>query len=358
MPWTLQLAFVDSLVVKALAVEAVSLIAALAVFFIHGVWLWWTEKQAAPRLGLARAKIIQALGASRLESGEIQPFRGLSSNLQIQLIRDIAPNLNGEHLKWLATAAEKSGQAGSARSACRSKRWRKRLEGARLLSILGGDEDVLITLLNDSHPMVRTQAAEWASDYPTPKVAISLIALLEDPEGLRPFAIRDSLLRLGNDVVEPLAEYIASHSGRPVEEALEVAAGIGDHQFMEPALVLSEDDSPRVRASVAKLMGALGGNQGVETLGALLNDPEPSVRAAAARATGHLGHWPSSPALTVLLRDPTWEVRRAAGLALGALGAPGNLLLRRSLNDPDPDAADMARLVLDRPIPVAGAAIP
>ena len=352
------MAFVESLVIKALAIEAVSLIAALTIFFIHGVWLWWSEKQAVSRLGLARAKINQALGVSRLEPGEIEPFRGLSSYLQIQLIREIAPSLNGEHLKWLATAAEDSGLASSARSACRSKRWRKRLEGARLLFILGGDEEVLATLLNDPHPIVRTQAAEWASDHPTPKVAIPLIALLEQPEGLRPFAIRDSLLRLGNTVVEPLAEYIASHSGRQVEEALEVAAGIGDHQFMEPALALCEDDSPRVRASVAKLMGALGGIRGVETLGALLNDPEPSVRAAAARATGNLGHWPSSPALSVLLHDPTWEVRRAAGLALGALGAPGNLLLRRSLSDPNPDAADMARLVLDLPIPAAAAVIP
>ena len=189
-------------------------------------------------------------------------------------------------------------------------------------------------------------------------MATGLIALLEDPKGLRPFAIRDALLRMGIMVVEPLAEYIANHSGRRVEEALEVAAGLADHRFMEPAQALSRDESPRVRATVARIMGALGGTPSVETLASLLEDSEPQVRAAATKATGELGHWPSSGALAALLRDPSWEVRREAGVALHALGAPGNLLLRRSLSDPNPDAADMARQVLDLLSPLESAARP
>jgi hypothetical protein len=42
-------------------------------------------------------------------------------------------------------------------------------------------------------------------------------------------------------------------------------------------------------------------------------------------------------------------VRRQAGLALRALGAPGELLLRRTVAGDDPFAADMARLLLELP---------
>ena len=352
------MALSESLMLQVLAAEGILLCVASVVYFSHGVRLWWRRKRDAPKVARARATIIDALGASRLAPGEIESLRGLTPQLQIKLIGDLTPNLSGEHRKWLAAVAEDLGLAARARAGCRRNRWWKRLEGARLLTMLGADEDVLATLLKDRHPMVRAQAAEWAADHLTPEVAAGLIALLADPKGLRPFAIRDALLRMGNSVVEPLAEYIASHSGPRVEEALEVAAGLADHRFMEPALALSQDECPPVRAAVARLMGALGGNPGVETLMSLLKDPEPQVRAAAARATGELGHWPSAATLAAALRDPSWEVRRETGVALRALGAPGNLLLRRSLNDPNPDAVDMARLVLDLSNPVGSAAKP
>ena len=346
----------ETRMIQVLVAEGILLYVAIMVYFGHGVWLWRSEKRAGPKLARAQATIIEMLGASQLVPREIKSLRGLSQQLQIKLISDIAPNLSGEHRKWLAAVAEDLGLAAHARAGCRSKRWWKRLEGARLLTMLGADEDVLAALLKDRHPEVRAQATEWSADHPTLGVTTSLIALLEDPKGLPPFAIRDALLRMGTTVVESLAEYIASHSGRRVEEALEVAAGLADHRFMEPALSLSRDESPRVRATVARLMGALGGNLAVETLVSLLEDREPQVRAAAARATGELGYWPSAGTLAGLLQDPNWEVRRETGVALRALGAPGNLLLRCSLSDPNPDAVEMARLVLDLSNPAESAA--
>ena len=95
---------------------------------------------------------------------------------------------------------------------------------------------------------------------------------------------------------------------------------------------------------------ALGG-RGVEVLVELLGDSTPEVRAAAARALGKLAHWPVAATLATLLRDRAWDVRREAGLALRALGAPGTLLLRRSLAHADPFTVDMARQILDLPEP-------
>lgn len=252
------MALSETLMVRVLVAEGILLYVAIMVYFGHGVWQWWVKKRAGPKLALARAAVIEALSAPQLTPGEIKPLRGLNPRLQIGLIGDIAPSLSGEHLRWLAAVAEDLGLSARARAGCGSRRWSKRLEGARLLTMLGTGEVLLAKLLKDRHPMVRAQATEWAADHPTPEVAAGLMALLEDPQDLRPFAIHDALLRMGGTVVEPSAEYIATHSGRRVEEALEVAAGLADHRFMEPALALSRDESPRVRATVARLMGALG----------------------------------------------------------------------------------------------------
>jgi hypothetical protein len=78
-----------------------------------------------------------------------------------------------------------------------------------------------------------------------------------------------------------------------------------------------------------------------------LNDSAAQVRQAAAHALGRLKCWQTAPAVARLLEDPVWTVRQEAALALRSFGAPGILLLRRSLANPDRFAGDMARYVLD-----------
>ena len=178
----------EILMIRVLVAEGILLGVALIVYFGHGVWYWWSEKRTRPKLAWGRGVIIEALGGSRLAAGDVKALRSLSPRLQIQLISDLAPNLSGEHLKWLAGVAEDVGLVARARAGCRSRHWAKRLESARLLTMLGADEDMLAALLKDRHPMVLAQATEWASDHPTPEVATTLLALLEEPKGLRPFA--------------------------------------------------------------------------------------------------------------------------------------------------------------------------
>ncbi|MBV9108435.1 MAG: HEAT repeat domain-containing protein, partial [Gemmatimonadetes bacterium] len=99
----------------------------------------------------------------------------------------------------------------------------------------------------------------------------------------------------------------------------------------------------------AALAGAIGGDALVRRVEGLLDDPDASVRAAAAAALGHLGHWPAATRLAAMLRDPAWVVRSQSALAMRRLGSPGQLLLRRALDDRDRFAADIARQVLDMP---------
>ena len=339
------------MMVWALVGEGAILGTALALWFGHGVWLRWHRARTGPVLARARATLAEALENGQLSSLNLQLLETLPFQLKIKLFSDVAPSLGGTQRRWLTTLAEELGLIAKAERLCLSRFWWRRLEGARLLTLLGGRAEATKPLLQDPHLMVRVPAIEWAADHPTPDLAIALLALLDDPSGLNRLAVQDGLLRMGSIAVDPLAEYLGSHSGQQVVPALEVAVGLAAQPFLGPALELCEDESPKVRALVATLLGVLGGIQGVSKLPTFLQDPDPRVREAAARATGKLGFWPSAPRLATLLRDPVWEVRRESGLALRALGSPGSLVLRRALSDLDPFACDIARQVLDLPDP-------
>jgi HEAT repeat protein len=119
--------------------------------------------------------------------------------------------------------------------------------------------------------------------------------------------------------------------------------------FSRAAIRLTDNGDPIVRERAVALIGAIGELDGAEAVTRRLEDAVAAVRTAAARALGFMKHWPAAPAIAGLLRDRSWEVRHAAGLALRDLGSPGLLLLRRSREDDNLFAADMARQVLDLP---------
>lgn len=328
--------------------ELLLLVCLLLLFFGHGGWSAWHRKRSDPLLVLARKALITALEAEEIPNAERNRMAALSVRLQVRMFVDIAPSLGGGQRQRLAVLAREMNLMVRAKSRCQSRFWWRRLQGARLFTLLGGGLDVMPPLFRDRHPAVRAQAAEWAVGYPSAQNIDSLLSLLSDPIGFCRFIAQDSLLRMGNRVIEPLVHYCSHQAGDKVA-ALQVAEGLADPRFLAPALVLCRDESPRVRALAATLLGTLGGSEGVEVLTSLLADAAPEVRAAAARMLGKLHHWPAAARLAGLLRDHTWIARQAAGLALRSLGAPGHLFLRRFRADADHFAADMARQVLDLP---------
>jgi HEAT repeat protein len=303
-----------------------------------------------PLLERAQATIgTVVLRGTVLPLTEYEWLRALPVRLQIRLFTHLAPSLSGAKKQQLTALARALGLLARAATRCHSQWWWRRLQGARLFTLLGGGEHVVPALLWDPAALVRVQAAEWTVEHPTPAVIKALLLLLGDAESLCRFAAQDALLRLGPLVAEPLVHLLSLPVGLGVETALEVAVGLPDARFFSPALTLCHSATPGVRALAATLLGALGRREGVEVLTALLDDDVPEVRAAAARALGKLRYWPAAAALATLLRDHAWDVRREVGLALRSLGPPGLLFLHRSLQDADRFAADMARHVLDLP---------
>ena len=342
---------------QVLFLEVTVLTCGVALLFGHALWLHWHERRTQPMLSGARVALVAALTSHRAPRlANLPAIRHLPINLQVQVVADLAHSLNGEQRQWLVTLADDMGLRSFAETKCRGRAWWRRLQGARLLTLIGGSEETMRALLSDPHPLVRMQAIEWAADHPSLELISRLLDLLSTDRSLCRFAVPDALLRIGRPVVVPLARYLTEDHRGHLESALAVATGLAEPRLLAPALRLCRHESPGVRGGAANLLGATGGPEAVEALIGLLSDPEATVRANAARSLGNLEHWPAGRFLAPLLRDRAWIVRREAALALRAMGAPGILMLRRALSDADAFAADMARQVLDLPeLPTAGA---
>lgn len=300
-----------------------------------------------------RADVLAHLTATALGSASPavagEALARVPVRLQVALVAQLVGPLGATERRRVAAAAEVAGLVGRAEGWCASRHWWRRLHGVRLLALLGCGAGVVPGLLGDPNTDVRAEAAAWAAGSHEPEVIERLLDLLEDTESLCRFTVKDSLLRLGVPVVEPLSRRLPTLEGRALREALTVAAALADPRLLAAALPFTESPDPLVRALAIDVIGGLGGEAGTLRLLEHLSDGEPGPRAAAARGLGHLGHWPAATRLTPLLRDPAWDVRRAAAVALRGLGASGTLALRGALADADHFAADMARQVLEIP---------
>jgi hypothetical protein len=337
------------MVEAALIGEGVILVLSLAILFGHAAIAHRRERRWRVRTERGRRALLEVVRAGRLPRADEELLRGLPVRLQVRLFTELVPSLAGQRREQLARLAGDIGLIPAAERMAAARDWRDRLHGVRLLAAVGGGGAVVPPLLDDPHPAVRAEAVEWAGSHPTPDLVDQLVRLLPRTDRYGGFVVRDSLLRVGAAVIEPLARYLAKHSGRHAEPALDVAAGVPDVRFAAAALRLCRDPLPHVRARAAALAGAVGSEEAVGVLQLLVNDEDAEVRAAAAAALGRLGHWPSAPVIAPLLRDRAWIVRSQTALALRGLGSPGLLYLRRGLGDEDPFAADISRQVLDLP---------
>jgi hypothetical protein len=311
------------------------------------------ERFATPRrrtrLAGARTVLLAELERPPGDASAATALAKLSGSAQLELVGGLRDVLSGGQAERLGGAAQRTGLLEQGARLCRSRRWRRRLRGARVLTLLGAGHPVGRSLLVDARPEVRAQGAEWAAAHPSPEIVDRLLEMLGDEQRLCRFAVTDALLRLGPLAVERLSVHLGERSGPAAEPALRVAAWRADPRMLQPALVLCTDPWAPTRARAADLAGALGGERAVARLEELLGDPDAGVRAAAARGLGTAAHWPAASALAACLGDPGYDVRHEAALALRGLGGAGMLMLRRALRAPDAYARDMARHVLDLP---------
>jgi HEAT repeat protein len=331
-----------------LAVEVIVTLACLGEVALHSLLLWWRIRADAPRLTRGRAALTEAvLGHSDVDNDRVADLTRLPRRVQVQVVDQLAVSLTGEDGRRVAEVADRLGLVAAAKRRCRSRLWWRRLLGAHQLNVHGGGEVVLPGLFDDADPAVRAQAIEWAGDARRADLAPRLVQALRDPSALCRHTAADSILRAGASLVDALAAELSSCTGRQQADLLAILARRPDGRYSAAALAALADDLPELRAAAAGLLGGVGGAEGGVALRSLLADADETVRATAADALRRLGLEEAVPDLVPLLRDPSFAVRRAAGTALAGLGPGGTLLLRHYLNDPDADAAAMARHCLD-----------
>jgi hypothetical protein len=330
-------------------IEIGLLILAVGVFFMHGVWLFLTQKRTLRQMTAARDSLAKLLTSGTVKVEEIEALRQLPRDVQVMAFLEISRNLTGAGKERLRFVAGEVSLIDRARKLCESRLWTRRLRGARLLARMDVADPIVEKLLADPHPAVRAQTAEWAAAHPSPTVITTMLAMLADPATQARFAVQDALLRMGSIIAEPLADFLETHSGPPAANGLRVAESLAETRFLPAALRLSGVEDPGVRMAATNLLGAIGDPASAERLRELLKDSDSRVRAAAAHGLGRMQHWQAASQLADSLRDSTWRVRRDAALALRAIGAPGALFLRRALKGDDAFAADMAQQILDLP---------
>jgi hypothetical protein len=342
--------FLDGVMIVEIALLAL----AVAVYFSHGLWLFFTQRRLTMLIEQGRAAMARVLTRSSVDVADVKILRSLPQRVQVEVFLEISLSLSGTGKERLRFVAREVSLLERARKLCESRRWTRRLRGARLLSRMDVTDPIVDKMLADPHPAVRAQAAEWAATHPSPAVVARMLEMLADPATQARFAVQDALLRMGPVVTEPLEKFLETRSGAPAASGLRIAESVAEARFRPAALRLSANDDALVRIEAARLLGAIGGAPSAERLIALLNDTDSKVRAAAAHGIGRMQYWEGASRLAESLCDKTWRVRREAALALRAIGAPGALFLRRALKGEDRFASDMAQQILDLPEAAAG----
>ena len=327
---------------------------ALSLYLLHGVWLLFNQRRRLVQTGSARETMVRLVNSTVVDLEQIESLRRLPHSVQTTAFLEVARNVSGSGMERLRFVAQQVGVLDQARNLCASRRWTRRLRGARILSQMDVPDPLVLKLLIDRHPALRAQAAEWAAAQPSVPVIAAMLRLLADPATQARFAVQTALLRMGTVAAGPLATFLERNSGAAAEAGLRVAEALAEPRFEQAALRLSRPADVAIRTAAARLLGAVGGAAAADRLLELLGDEAFQVRAAAAQSLGRMRHWQAGSGLSERLRDPTWPVRRQAALALRAIGAPGVLFLRRAIKGNDRFAADMAQQILDLPAAAAG----
>jgi HEAT repeat protein len=329
------------------ALELALLVAGWIVLFASGARSRWKGKRDR-RLRAVRDVVAAGVRPRSLTDEGRETLGALSVADQRAVVLMLARNLKGEEKRWLTELAGELGLIAAALRLCGSKRWWRRLEGARLLTLLGGGGDRVLRMAEDPHPLVRGQVAKWCGSNPSSASLHTLAGMLGDREAASRYAVQDALVRLHGRAAPPLVEELSTVED-PVKAhtALVAARAVGDHSLAPVVERLAGHASAHVRAAAFQALGRTGVTGSISLVEAGLYDRAATVRAAAALALGELRHWPAGPSIVRHLQDPFWDVRLAAGRALLLTGPPGRLLLRRAMRDEDMFVRDMARYTLD-----------
>jgi len=335
------------LVVIAVA-QSVTLTSLLIAIFVNR---WLRQRRLAwvlPR----RTVVDEAMKGWAL--GEVGPelvaraLEALPSADAVESLVGWSGRLSGERWRGLAVVLDGRPWTKRLRAAVRARRWWRRRQAARFLSVAAtpADAQLLVRLLRDPHPAVHMAAANTLQRF----VDVPLLRLVVErlPEMAAPIQTHYAgvLRATGGAVVPLLIERLHDVYDPGLPRFVEFAGRLADAGAREAVTALADHANPEVRVQVARALGDFPHAASVMALRALVTDAAWEVRAQAVRALGRIAEPETLPDLVPRLADAVWWVRLRAALALMRIGDPGRDALLKAEIGAQPDARFVARLIL------------
>jgi HEAT repeat protein len=180
----------------------------------------------------------------------------------------------------------------------------------------------LIADLQDSDPLVRSNAVKALGAIKDPRAVKPLIAVLNDND---PLIQRQAVEALGriNDLLAlgPLIGVLEDREKKPYVRmsAAEALGSMGDSGAVEPLVAALDDPHWEVRAHAAEALGRIRDPSAVEPLIAALQDQDATVRGNAADGLAKMRDPRAIEALSVALTDKSKIVRKKAARALAVI---------------------------------------
>jgi HEAT repeat protein len=242
------------------------------------------------------------------------------------------------HEPWVEAVLQRAG----------SLLWWRRFDAARLLSIVGGENDagLIASLLGDRSPAVRLVAFDAAARLTQPALinrALDDVPTRQDAVQAYQFA---ALGRHPKEVADALIPRLTADAPMGALNAwIDAAGALASPEALRCVRHLASHPRAEVRVHIARALRRLAEAETVPVLLTLLADQDWRVRAQAARALGALRIGSAADALALAVRDPAWWVRYRSALALAQIGGNARVALLGVTTGDDRMARDMAQLV-------------
>lgn len=276
-------------------------------------------------------------------------LRGMSPYAAFRSLARLATQqVTFERQQVLARALRGEPWVASILKDARSRLWWRRFDAARLLCVVGGedDSDPIASLIDDKSPAVRLVAMDAAARLKgRPLVDHELETLPSRQDAVQAYQIA-ALSRHPRLVAEALVARLTQDA--PVASLnawIDASGALANPHALERARELASHPAPEVRLHVARALRRYAEPDTPAVLLRLLADSDWRVRAQAARALGALRAGVAIAQLTEAVRDPAWWVRYRSALALAQIGGPARIALMELTQCDDRMACDMSMLV-------------
>jgi HEAT repeat protein len=150
-------------------------------------------------------------------------------------------------------------------------------------------------------------------------------------------------------VIQHLLKRLRRNDDPALPRFAEFAVRLAEPALRERMTALADHANPEVRIQAARALGSFPHRESVTALTRLATDAAWEVRAQAARSLGMIADATTLPLVRSLLQDTAWWVRLRAGLALMRFGTAGRNALLETEVGADPDARNVAKLILGLP---------